>query len=89
MLSTRLQNRISKREREHETTIIHIGLDSGFLCDFEGGDALGQVTQRCCGCSIPGDVQGQVGWVPVHPDLVAWNPMGFEVPSNSANPVIL
>jgi len=74
MLSTRLQNRISKREREHETTIIHIGLDSGFLCDFEGGDALGQVTQRCCGCSTPGGIQGQDGCGSGQPGLVVGNP---------------
>uniref|UniRef100_A0A8C0AM81 Complex I assembly factor ACAD9, mitochondrial n=1 Tax=Buteo japonicus TaxID=224669 RepID=A0A8C0AM81_9AVES len=30
--------------------------------DCEGGEALGQVAQRGCGCPIPGRVQGQVGW---------------------------
>ena len=25
---------------------------------------------RGCGCPIPGDVQGQVGWGPGQPDLV-------------------
>jgi len=28
----------------------------------EGGEALAQVAQRSCGCSLPGSVQGQVGW---------------------------
>jgi len=34
---------------------------------------LGQAAQRGCGCSIPGDVQDQVGWGPgqsgIVPDL--------------------
>ncbi|GAB0188666.1 hypothetical protein GRJ2_001331900 [Grus japonensis] len=28
----------------------------------EGGEALEQVAQRSCGCPMPGNVQGQVGW---------------------------
>ena len=28
----------------------------------EGGEGLAQVAQRSCGCSIPGNVQGQVRW---------------------------
>jgi len=27
----------------------------------EGGEALAQVAQRSCGCTLPGSVQGQVG----------------------------
>lgn len=27
-----------------------------------GGEALAQVVQRSCKCSIPGSIQGQVGW---------------------------
>jgi len=33
-----------------------------------------QVAQRSCGCSVLGGVQGQVGWDPEQPDLVAGNP---------------
>ncbi|KAK4810947.1 hypothetical protein QYF61_013356 [Mycteria americana] len=36
----------------------------------EGGETLEQVAQRSCGCSIPGSVQGQVGWGFEQPDLV-------------------
>jgi len=36
----------------------------------EGGEALAQVAQRSCGCPIPGDVQGQVGWGTGQLDLV-------------------
>jgi len=32
-----------------------------------------QVAQRSCGCPISGDIQGQVGWNPGQPDLVAGN----------------
>jgi len=28
----------------------------------EGGEALPQVAQRSCGCTLPGSVQGQVEW---------------------------
>jgi len=27
----------------------------------EGGEALAQVAQRSCGCSLPGSIQGQAG----------------------------
>jgi len=36
----------------------------------EGGEALGQVAQRSCGCPLPGSVQGQIGWSFEHPALV-------------------
>ena len=36
----------------------------------ESGEALEQAAQRGCGCSIPGGVQGQVGWGPEQPGLV-------------------
>jgi len=29
---------------------------------YEGGEALAQVAQRSCGCSLIGSVQDQVGW---------------------------
>jgi len=35
----------------------------------ESGEALEQVAQSC-GCPIPEDVQGQVGWGPGQLDLV-------------------
>jgi len=28
----------------------------------KGGEALTQAAQRCGGCPIPGDTQGQAGW---------------------------
>lgn len=31
-----------------------------FYC--ESGEAAAQVTQRNCGCLLPGSVQGKVGW---------------------------
>ena len=31
---------------------------------------LEQAAQRGCGCPVPGDVQGQVGWGPGQPGLV-------------------
>lgn len=34
------------------------------------GEALEQVVQRTCGCSIPESIQGQFGWGPTQPDLV-------------------
>ena len=36
----------------------------------EGGEALEQVSQRGCGCPLPGSVQGQVGWGFEQPGLV-------------------
>ena len=38
------------------------------------GDTLEQVAQRNCGCPIPGDIQGQIGWGPGQPELVCGNP---------------
>ncbi|KAK4831240.1 hypothetical protein QYF61_016472, partial [Mycteria americana] len=40
------------------------------ILDYEGGEALEQVTQRSCDCPIPGSVQGQVGWGFEQPGLV-------------------
>ena len=39
-----------------------------------GGEALEWAAQRSCGFPIPGGVQGQLGWGPGQPDLVAGNP---------------
>jgi len=36
----------------------------------EGAEALAQVAQRSCGCTLPGRVQGQVGWSSERPGLV-------------------
>ena len=36
----------------------------------EGGDALEQVAQRGCGCTIPGGIQGQAGCGSGQPGLV-------------------
>ena len=36
----------------------------------ESGEVLEQAAQRGCGCSIPGGVQGQVGWSPGQPGIV-------------------
>ena len=38
-------------------------------CDNYISEAMEQVAQRCGGCPIPGDVQGQVGWGFKQPDL--------------------
>jgi len=38
------------------------------------GQVLAQASQRNCGCSIAGGVQGQVGLGPEQPDLVSDNP---------------
>ena len=44
----------------------------------EVGDMMEQVSQRTCGCPIPGGVQSQVGWdleqTDLAPDLVVDNP---------------
>jgi len=37
----------------------------------EGGEALAQVAQRSCGCTLCGSIEGQVGWCFEHPGLVA------------------
>ena len=36
----------------------------------ESGEVLEWAAQSCCGCLIPGSVQGQVGWGPGQPGLV-------------------
>ena len=36
----------------------------------KSGQALERAAQRGCGCSIPGGVQGQVGWGLRQPGLV-------------------
>ena len=41
-----------------------------FLPSSEGGEALEQVVQRSCDCSLPGSIQGQVGWGFEQPRLV-------------------
>ena len=33
------------------------------------GKVLEHAAQRCCGCPVPGGVQGQVGWGPEYPGL--------------------
>lgn len=38
----------------------------------EGGEA--QITQRSCGCTIPGNVPGQAGQVPEQPHVVSGIP---------------
>jgi len=40
----------------------------------EGGDALEQVAQGCCGCPIPGGIQGHVGCGSGQPGLVVGDP---------------
>ena len=38
------------------------GLAEGTASGHESSETLEQVTQRSCGCSIPGNIQGNVGW---------------------------
>ena len=56
-----------------------------------------QVAQRCGGCPIPGDTQGQAGWGSEHL-MELWeflciagelDQMGLEIPSNSNDSMIL
>jgi len=42
----------------------------GEVLHCESGKVLEQAAQIGCGCPIPGDVQGQVGWGPGQPGLV-------------------
>jgi len=42
--------------------------------DREGGEVLKQAVQRSCKCSVPGGIQGQVGWDPGQLDLVVGSP---------------
>ena len=56
-------NRFKLKERRFR-------LDEGEVLYYEGGELLEQAAQRCCGCPIPGGVQGQVGWGPGQPGLV-------------------
>ena len=66
-----------KTEESQNHRIPQIGMDpqrssspeSNFI-HWEGDEVLEQVAQRHCGCSIPGDVQGQVGWGSGQPDAV-------------------
>ena len=44
-------------------------LDVGEVLHRESGEVLEQAALRCCGCPIPGGVQGQVGWDPGQPGL--------------------
>ena len=37
----------------------------------DSGEALEQVAQRSCGCPITGGIEGQIGWDPGQPRLVA------------------
>lgn len=54
------------------------------------GEAQEQISQRQCGCLIPGQVQGQAGWGPEQPALeegfCPWqgsqNLVMFKAPSN-------
>ena len=39
----------------------------------QNSEVLAQAAHRSCGCPIPGDIQGQVGWGPGQPDLVVGN----------------
>jgi len=54
----------------------------------EGGETLEQLAQRSCGCSIPGGIQGLVGWQPCLQEGVA-NYIVFKVPFNPNHFVIL
>ena len=36
----------------------------------QDGEALAHAAQSNCGCSIPGGVQGHIGWGPGQPELV-------------------
>ena len=60
----------------------------------KGVEALAQVAQRSCGCSIPGSVQGQVGatWSSGRCPCLwqgGWNRMIFKGPFNPNHSVIL
>ena len=58
---------------------------------------LEQAAQRSCECTVPGDIQDQVGWSPGQPGQVggsqpragSWNWMGFKVPSTPSHSMIL
>ena len=60
---------------------------------YEDSEVLVWVTQRSCGCLIPGSVQGQAEWGPGKPDLVGdapvrgrvYNEMVFKVPSSHSH----
>ena len=41
----------------------------------KGNEALKHVAQRCGGCPIPRDIQGQAGWGSEHPDLAVGVPV--------------
>ena len=48
--------------------VCHCPLSKEILLS-EGGEALGQVAQRTCGCPIPGGIRGQAGWGFEHPAI--------------------
>ncbi|KFU85660.1 Ras GTPase-activating-like IQGAP3, partial [Chaetura pelagica] len=70
-----MRGRDEKWERELE-----VGAEEGIV-ECEGGESLGQVAQRSCGCPIPGGVEGQVGWGLEQPGLLGARPghMGHHV----------
>ena len=47
---------------------------------------LEQVVQRGCGCPVPRDVQGQVGWDPEQSDLVLDLATGNRASSKGVEP---
>ena len=53
---------------------IHSYFEMKEILHSEGGEALAQVSQRSCGCSIPGGIEGQAWWVPGQSDQVVGNP---------------
>jgi len=59
-----------------------------------GGNSLlrgqrgpGTAAQRSCRRPIPGDIQGQVGWVAALPMAEGWKQAGFKVLSNPSQSV--
>lgn len=64
---------------------------------YSEGDALERVALGDCGCPISEGIQGQVGWDPGQPDLVAgnpacgrgWNEVIIKAPSNLRRFMIL
>jgi len=68
------------------------------ILHYEGGETLGQVAQRSCGCLLPEIVHGQVGWAFEQPGLVEgvpayskvhWNYIMYKAPSNPNKSIIL
>ena len=52
-----------------KTGKIQVGCQ-GEVLYYESGEVLAQAAQRGCGCTVPGGVQGLVGWDPAQPGLV-------------------